>query len=127
MQIFDVAFSRRICCSRVESVRHEPAISVAVDGLTGKAPGHLAQILLFRRDHTAERPAIAERNAERLRLHADNIGLNRRPNHTERNRLGDRDDQQRALLVRNLGDRRNVFDQRRRSWGSAPALLQFLP
>ena len=55
-------------------------------------------------------PAIAERHAERLRLHGDNVGLDRRPHDAERNRLGNRHDQQRALRVRDRRNRRNVFN-----------------
>ena len=40
----------------------------------------------------------------------DDIGFDRRPHDAERDGLGDRDDQQRAFLVHDLGDGGNVFD-----------------
>ena len=40
----------------------------------------------------------------------DDIGFDRRPHHAERNGLGDGNNQQRALLVHDLGDGGNIFD-----------------
>ncbi len=51
VQMFDVAFSRRMCCSRVESVSTNPRWPLLVDGLADEASGHLANELLLRRDH----------------------------------------------------------------------------
>ena len=90
--------------------QNKSAIPCPIDRLPGQPSRHLAHILLLGRDHAAERTAIAERHAERLRLHGDNVGLDRRPHHAERNRLGNRNDQQRALRVRDLRNGRNVFN-----------------
>src|ERR1035438_5525551 len=79
--------------------QHESAVPVAVHGLTHQPPRHLAKILLLRRDNSAEWAAVAERHAERLRFHAHNVRLDRRPHNAERNRLGNRNNQQRALRV----------------------------
>ncbi len=46
--MFDVAFSRRICCSRVEQRQHEAAAAVGVDGLAAQAARHLAEELFAR-------------------------------------------------------------------------------
>ena len=108
--MFDVAFSRRMCCSRVASVRTNPRFPCPVHGLARETAGHLAQVLLLGRDDAAERAAIAERDAERLRFHGDDVGLDGRADNAERDGLGDRHDQQRAFCVRDLGDRRNVFN-----------------
>ena len=41
---------------------------------------------------------------------ADDVGFRRRPHDAERDGFGDGDDQQRAFLVRDVGDGGNVFD-----------------
>ncbi len=110
VQMLEVAFSRRICCSRGGEGQHETPVAVAVDGLAGKASGHLTQILFLDRDDPAERAAIAERDAEGLCFHGDDIGIDRRRNHAERNGFGDGDDEQSALGMGNGGDSRNVFN-----------------
>ena len=58
VQIFEVAFSRRMCCSRVASVRHESAAALRVGGLAGEAPGHLAHEFVARGDHAGVWPAV---------------------------------------------------------------------
>ena len=45
VQMFEVAFSRRMCCSRVAKRQHESALAVAVRGLPDQAPRHLADEL----------------------------------------------------------------------------------
>ena len=82
--------------------QNEAAIPCPVDGLARKPARHLPQELLLGRDDAAERAAIAERHAKRLRFHGDDVGLDRRPHNAERNRLGNRHDQQRAFGMRDL-------------------------
>ena len=88
----------------------ETAIAFAIHSLANQASRHLAQILLLRCDHPAERAAITERHAEGLRLHADDIRLHRGPNDAERNRLCNRHNQQRAFFMCNLCNSRNVLN-----------------
>ena len=90
--------------------QHESALAVAVARLADQAAGNLAHELLARRHHAAVRSAESERHAERLRLHADDVGLRRRLHDAQRNRLGDRDDQQRAFLVDDLADRGDILN-----------------
>ena len=102
VQMFEVAFSRRICCSRVESVSTKPRLPLLSTVWPDEPAGHLAQVLFLGRDDAAEGAAIAERDAEGLRLHADDVGLDGRTHDAERNRLGNGDDEQRAFGVRDL-------------------------
>ena len=90
--------------------QNKAAIPCPVDRLPGEPARHLAHELFLGRDDAAERAAIAERHAERLRLHGDDVGLDRRPHDAERNRFGNRNNQQRALGVRDLRDGRNIFN-----------------
>ena len=73
----------------------------------GRASG---AVFFFRRDDAAVRTAVAERDAEGLRLHGDDVCLFRRTHYAERDGFRDRDDQERAFLVHDLGDGGNVFD-----------------
>ncbi len=57
VQMFDVAFSRRMCCSRVASVRHESAASGGVCGLPGQPARHLPHEFFPRCDHSGVWPA----------------------------------------------------------------------
>ena len=88
----------------------EAAVTVAVDGLADEAAGHLADVLLFRCNDTAERAAVAQCHAEGLRFHADDVGLYGRTNDAERDRLGDADDEQCAFCMGNGGDGWDVFN-----------------
>ena len=83
--MFEVAFSRRMCCSRVARVSQHAGLACL--RLADQAPGNLPDEFLPRRDHPAERPAKARGNAERLRFHADDVGLGRRLHESEGNRL----------------------------------------
>ncbi len=40
--MFEVALSRRMCCSRVDERQHEAALALGVDGLAAEAARHLA-------------------------------------------------------------------------------------
>ena len=89
---------------------HKAAIAVVIGRLPDQPARHLPQVLFLGRDHSTERTAVAQRHAERLRLHADNIGLDWRPHHAQRNRLRNRHDQQRALGMRDLRNCRNILE-----------------
>ncbi len=119
VQMLEVAFSRRMCCSRVERVRTKPRRALLVDGLAGEAAGHLAENFSLGGDDAAVRAAVAERDAEGLRFHGDDVGFRGRLHDAERDGFGDGDDQQRAFFVHDLGDGGDVFDRRRRSWATA--------
>ena len=86
------------------------AEAVGVDRLANKPPRHLPQKLLLGRDDAAEGAAVAEGDAERLRLHADNVGLDGRTNDAERNRFRNGHNKQRALRVGDGGNGGNVFN-----------------
>src|SRR6185369_7053916 len=90
--------------------QNEAALTVLVLGLADEASGNLANKLLFRSNDACVRSAIAEWNSERLRLHGENVGFDRRANDTERKCLGDRYDKEGALFVRDLCDRSHVLD-----------------
>ena len=60
--------------------------------------------------NAAERPAVAERHAEGLRLHADDVRLDGRANHAQRDRFGNGHNEQRSLGMGDLGDGRNIFN-----------------
>src|SRR4030095_11952796 len=101
VQMFDVAFSRRMCCSRVESVSTKPrlprastvcpqrppglwaphrsaapgraALAARVARLPAEAARHLAHRLFARREKAERRSAEARRHAEALRLAAHDV------------------------------------------------------
>ncbi len=89
---------------------YEAALAVAVGGLSDEAAGNLADELLARGDDSGVGAAVAERNAEGLGFQRDDIGLRRWTHDAERERLGDGDDQQRALGVDHIGDGGDVLD-----------------
>ena len=63
-----VAFSRRMCCSRVCSVSTNPRRPSTSVGLAGDPAGHAAQVLLLRGEEAEARAAVVEPVAERLAL-----------------------------------------------------------
>ena len=89
---------------------HKAAAAFCVYGFAHQPAGHLPQVLFLGGDHAAIGAAIAERDPERLRFERDDIGFDRRPHHTQRDSLRDRDDQQRTFLVHDLGNGGNVFN-----------------
>src|SRR5262249_28754202 len=94
----------------------ESALAVTVASLTDEPTRHLANILVAGGDYAAVGTAESQRYAERLRFHAHNVGGGRRLHDAQRNRLSDRHDQQRTLLVSDLADRRDVFDGAKEVW-----------
>ena len=105
VQIFEVAFSRRMCCSRVASVSTKPRRPVAVGRLSREPPRHLPHEFVARGNHSDVRAAIARRHAEALPFHRDNVRFRRRPHDAKRHPSVIASDQQRARRVRQFRER----------------------
>ena len=90
--------------------QHEAALAIAVGGLSDQATGHLANEFFVGGYDAAVGASETERHAERLRFHADDVGLSGRLHDAQRDGFRDRDNQQCALLVDDVGDGGNVFD-----------------
>ena len=73
-QMLEVAFSRRMCCSRVARVRTKPRRPVQVEGLADQPSGHGAQILLAGGEKAELRPAEGNGDAEALPLPDGDVG-----------------------------------------------------
>ena len=73
--MFDVAFSRRICCSRVDSVSTKPRLPVGVDRLAAQPAGHLADVFLLAAEQPDIGPAELQADADRLALADDDVGV----------------------------------------------------
>ena len=91
--------------------QHITPLAIGVLGLANQTPRHLAHELFLARDDSTVRPAKAHRNAKRLRLQRYDVGLRRRSYNAQRNRLGDRHNQQRALGVSDLRNRRHILNR----------------
>ena len=72
MQMFEVAFSRRMCCSRVASVSTKPRLPLRSVVWPTRRPG-ICRTYSRRGDHPAIGAAEAERHTERLRFHGDDV------------------------------------------------------
>ena len=110
VQMFEVAFSRRICCSRVASVRQKARLPWESVVSPDQAAGQLADELFLRRDDAGEGSAVARRDGERLQFAGDDIGVgggSRMPSETAS--VND-EHQQRAALVRELGGGLHLLD-----------------
>ena len=89
VQIFDVALSRRICCSRVDSVSTKPRLPSASTVSPQRRPGIWRTYF----DCVAKRPDIGsaeiQRVADRLAFADDDVGAHRarRLQQAERHRL----------------------------------------
>ena len=112
VQMFEVAFSRRICCSRVDRVSTKPRLPSASTVSPASRPGHLADELLLAGEQADIGPAEIEADADRLAFADDDVGahLAGRADRAQRHRLGDHHDEQRALLVRARGEPGKVAD-----------------
>ena len=103
VQMFDVAFSRRMCCSRVcSAMRNAWRFFVSTDTPMMR-PGACRTIRFARRKERRMRSAIAQRHAEPLRVADDDVRarLAGRRHERQRQQIGaDRD--QRARRVRAL-------------------------
>ena len=106
VQMFEVAFSRRMCCSRVASVRQKARLPRVSTVSPTRRPGHLAHVLFLGGDDAGEGTAVARRDGEGLQLAHHDIGLDRRRQQPERHGFGEDVDQQRARGVRRLRRRR---------------------
>ena len=103
--MFDVAFSRRMCCSRVCSVSTIAALARGVDRLADDPARQPADVVGARGEEAVVRAAVAHRVAGRLAL-ADRhraAVVARRLEHAERHEVDVRD-RQRAGLVRRGGE-----------------------
>jgi hypothetical protein len=106
VQMLLVARSRRMCCSRVA------ALAVVVDGFAADAAGQLLQILTVVAAGEESNAGSAKLRRARQRLsfahgdvRAEGAG---RLDHGQRVGLAHRGDQQRAFVVRQLGERRQI-------------------
>ena len=124
VQMLLVAFSRRICCSRVDRVSTKPRLPFGIDGLAAQPPRHLADEFLAG-EQADVRSAELQSDADRLALADDDVGAHfaRRLDQAERDRLGHHRDQQCAAAWpprRSRSDRRSGRGcrdtGRRRSW-----------
>ena len=95
---------------------HKAAPAFRIQGFAHQAARHLPQILFLGGDHAAVGTAEAQGHAKGLRFEGNDIGLDRRPHHPERDCLGNRHNQQRAFPVHNFSDRRDVFDHAEKVW-----------
>ena len=109
VQMFEVAFSRRMCCSRVERVRTKPRLPSASTVSPHSRPG-ICRDIFARGEQADVGAAEIQRIADRLALADDDVGahLAGRLHQAERHGLGEHGDQQRAVGVAGLGDRREV-------------------
>ena len=107
-----VAFSRRICCSRVESVSTKPRRPSASRVSPHKPPRHLADVFLLAAEQPDVGPAELQPDADRLAFADDDVGAHfaRRLDRAERDRFGHDRDQQRLLGLACLRQRRQIVD-----------------
>ena len=123
VQMFEVALSRRICCSRVESVSTIAAPPFGIDGLAAEPSGHLAQIFRLRGEQADIGPAIDRGRCRSTGLRRPRCRRPWRPaaeTSAERHGLGEHGDQQRALGAAGFADRRAGRADCRRHPASAP-------
>ena len=103
--MFEVAFSRLMCCSRVCRVSTIAALARGVDRLADDPAGQPADVVVARGEEAVVRAAVAHRVAGRLAL-ADRhraAVVARRLEHAEADQVDVRD-RQRAGLVRRRGE-----------------------
>ena len=115
-----VAFSRRMCCSRVcraSTKPRRPSTSVVSPAIR---PGHPAEVLLGGAEEAERRAAVVEPVAERLALADGDVdaALAGRPQHAEGDRV-DGGDRERAALVGRRGEGLEVLDRAEEVRGSA--------
>ena len=107
VQMLEVAFSRRMCCSRVESVSTKPRLPSASTVMPQSRPGIWRMYFCLRGEEADIGAAEIQRVADPLALADDDVGAlrARRLEQPERHHLGEDGDEQRAVRVRLLGDR----------------------
>ncbi len=74
VQMLDVAFSRRMCCSRVARVRTKPLLPSTSTPCPTSRPGMLRMYAFLRGEHAQSRPAEGPGDAQALPLPADDVG-----------------------------------------------------
>ena len=107
MQMFEVAFSRRMCCSRVWSVKTQQRLPLRSVGLADDPSGHLADVLFPARHDSRDKGRRNDIGLPKpLPLGDHDIGaIAPRPSqHAEADRV-DADDGQRPLAVRHVDER----------------------
>ena len=124
VQMLLVAFSRRMCCSRVCKREPERGAALRVDRHADQAAGQRAPVLVAHREVRGVRAAEAERHPEPLRRADHRVGahLARRRDEREREQVGD-DAHQRAARVR----RRSITGARSRSRPLLPGYCTSTP
>ncbi len=110
VQMLEVAFSRRMCCSRVESVSTKPRRPCLSFVSPTRRPGIWRTYFSFAAITPQKGPPIAGGHAEGLRLHDDDVGFDGRADDAERGSFRNGDDQQRALFLDDLCDGGDVFN-----------------
>jgi len=114
VQMFEVAFSRRMCCSRVASVSTNPRWPSESVVCPASRPGIWADKLVPRSNHARERPAVT-RGSPKLwpsiaTMSASAGGLTRPRRHLPQNR----DDEHRTSRCVKIRERRIRFGSRRK-------------
>ena len=106
VQMLLVAFSRRMCCSRVCSAMRSATCAVHVLRDTDQATRKLAHVVGARREVGRVGAAISQRHAETLRASDRDVGaeLARGRQHRQRQQVGGHH-RQRAVLVNPLDER----------------------
>ncbi len=103
MQIFDVAFSRRMWRE------DETSPPGCVRGFSREAPRHLPHEFFAGGDDSRKGSAVARREAKTLRFHRDNVGAGRWPSRPERDSFCNGGHQQRPARVRQVRDMPRIF------------------
>ena len=113
VQMLWVAFSRRMCCSRVCSVSTKPRRPSTSVGLAGDPARHAADVLLGRAEEAERGAAEVEPVAERLALADGDVGaaLARRLAGSPSVIGSTGDDHQRAVLLGRRAERLDVLDR----------------
>src|SRR6185503_3664954 len=91
---------------------HETTASLFVVSLADKPPGNLARVLLARRKEPHVWTTKRQWYAKRLSFSDDDVSAasTRRLQQSERQRFGNRYDEQHAFCVCRVRERRNIFD-----------------
>ena len=98
--------------------QNKTAPSLLVISFADQTSGNLARIFLARGKQADIRPTKRKWHTKRLTFSDDNVRATRarRLQQTERDRFGDRNDQQRADRVRLFSQSGNVFDATKEVW-----------
>ena len=122
VQMFEVAFSRRMCCSRVDSVSTNPRLPLRSVRLAHQPARHLphdtSPCVAITPQYGPPKPSGTPNDCASM---ATMSASARRLDNAQRDRLRNRHHQQRSILVRDLRDRRAHLQscQRNSATGSA--------